>query len=74
MLKVIIRSRTLRAMGSVIDLLPVGDYSEHMPNGNCSARIAGHWQSSGNYLRKAIDQYDEGTSTWRSASEQREPA
>lgn len=69
MLNVIIRSRTFRAMGSVIDLQPVGDYSEHMPTGRCSTRVASHWKAAGDYLRKSIEQHDEGKGSWRTATE-----
>lgn len=58
MLNRIIKSRKLRAYGSIIDLLPSGDYSEHMPKGKQADSVAGYWISAGKYLGTAIEQHD----------------
>lgn len=62
------KSRKLRAYGSVMDVLPLGDYSELMPQGRQSDRIAKYWISTGQYVGKAIGQYEQKAE--RRASEQ----
>lgn len=61
MLNRIIRSRKMRAYGSIIDLLPSGDYSEHMPKGNRSELLETYWKSTGKYIGIAIEQHDKDT-------------
>ena len=53
----ILSRRTARAMGSVMDICPVGDYSEYMPSGTAGQRISKSWFSVGASLRKAINKH-----------------
>lgn len=57
----VLKRRNMRAIGSVIDLLPLGDYSEYMPTEPQSVRITRYWKSTGQYVGKAIEQYDTNT-------------
>ncbi|MBA6065676.1 hypothetical protein [Pseudomonas mosselii] len=59
MINAVIKSRRLRAIGSVVDMLPLGDYSEYMPTEPRTVRIKGYWKSTGHYVGKAIEQYDQ---------------
>lgn len=67
--KVLFKRRKMRALGSVVDLLPLGDYSEYMPTGNQSVRITRYWKSTGQYVGKAIEQYDTDTGRCRLESD-----
>lgn len=58
-MKAMINSRTLRAFSSVIDLSPIGNYSELMPKGSREDRLAAYWQETANYLDKAIGRHDQ---------------
>lgn len=59
MLKAIIRSRKLRAIGSVIDVSPVGDYSELMPIGSACERIGKYWEATDQYIGNSLERNDE---------------
>lgn len=59
MFNAVIKSRRLRAIGSVVDMLPLGDYSEYMPTETYSVRIKGYWKSTGKYVGNAIEQHDQ---------------
>lgn len=59
MISAVIKSRRLRAIGSIVDMLPLGDYSEYMPTEPRTVRIKGYWKSTGSYVGKAIEQYDQ---------------
>ena len=61
MLAAIMRSKKLRAIGSVMDVCPLGDYSEHLPSVTTSAAIGAYWKEVGKYLGKAIEQHDEAS-------------
>lgn len=54
----VLKSRRLRAFGSVVDMLPLGDYSDYMPTETYAVRITGYWKSAGKYVGKAIEQHD----------------
>lgn len=58
MLKAIIRSRKLRAFGSVIDVSPLGDYSELMPVGSACDRIGKYWEAVDQHVGNAIERDD----------------
>jgi hypothetical protein len=58
MLAAILRSKKLRAIGSVVDVCPLGDYSEHVPTERPSVAIAAYWKEAGKYLGTAIEQHD----------------
>lgn len=58
MLAAILRSKKLRSIGSVMDICPLGDYSEHLPVANPSVAIAAYWKEAGKYLGTAIEQHD----------------
>ncbi|SFX16949.1 hypothetical protein SAMN03159390_00606 [Pseudomonas sp. NFACC49-2] len=65
----ILKSRKLRAYGSVIDLLPSGDYSEHMPKRNQIHSIEKYWINTGKYLGKEIEQHDKNSGRSRIESD-----
>lgn len=50
--------RTFLAMGSVMDITPLGDYSEFMPKGTASQRMYSTWSSVGKSLKKATKNYE----------------
>lgn len=59
-MQVRIRSyRRIRAVGSVMDVWPSGNYIEHMPQGTAQQRMGQHWQNVGNQLRKSINAYEQ---------------
>ena len=58
MLAAILRSKKLRSIGSVMDICPLGDYSEHLPVATPSVAIAAYWKEAGKYLGTAIEQHD----------------
>lgn len=43
-----------RAMGSVLEVYPQGDYSQYMPTGTPAQRLASHWQAAGVALTRAM--------------------
>lgn len=49
--------RTVLAAGSVMDIWPTGDYSQHMPKGTAQDRIGQHWANAGSHLYKAVSDY-----------------
>lgn len=57
MLAIILRSKKLRAIGSVMDVCPLGDYSDHVPTVHSPAVIAAYWKEAGKYLGTAIEQH-----------------
>ncbi|GFM68687.1 hypothetical protein [Pseudomonas cichorii] len=59
MLTGFMKNRTVRAIGSAMDVYPVGDYSEHSKPSSPSMAIATYWKETGKYLGKAIEQHDE---------------
>jgi hypothetical protein len=68
MLTAIIKSRKLRAIGSVMDVLPMGDYSEYMPSGK-QATIKQYWEESGKFLGTAIEQHNKAPKRRRNESD-----
>ncbi|MTW21502.1 hypothetical protein [Allochromatium palmeri] len=50
--------RTIEAVGSVMDLWPMGDYSEYVPRGTARERIYRHWVTVGRHLKTAVAQYE----------------
>lgn len=72
MLAAIIRSKKLRAIGSVMDVCPLGDYSEHVPASNHSVAINGYWKEVGKYIGTAIEQHDKAPKHSRNESSRRE--
>lgn len=69
MLKAIIRSRTLRAVGSVIDVSPAGDYSDLMPAGSACERIGKYWEATDKHTGNAIERNDEKSNGRRNRSD-----
>lgn len=61
MLAAIMKSKKLRAIGSVMDISPVGDYSEHIPSEAPSVTIGVYWKEVGKYLGTAIEQHDKAS-------------
>lgn len=59
MLEAILKSRNLRAFGSVMEVFPMGTYVEHMPVGKQSARIGTYWKSTGEYLESAMERHEQ---------------
>ncbi|XGA79019.1 hypothetical protein OR573_10945 [Halomonas sp. CH40] len=49
--------RIVLAAGSVMEVWPVGDYSQHMPKGTAQDRIGQHWVNAGSHLCKAVSDY-----------------
>lgn len=49
--------RTVLAAGSVMEIWPTGDYSQHMPTGTAQQRIAQHWSNAGSQLYKTVNDY-----------------
>ncbi|TCW32692.1 hypothetical protein EDC29_11758 [Marichromatium gracile] len=43
--------RKIRAAGSVMEIWPVGNYTEYMPKGTSQQRIEQYWQNVGSQLR-----------------------
>lgn len=59
------KSRTLKsdpllAIGSVMEILPNGDYSEYLPRGTTSQRLGDAWRAVGGRINKAIERNAEG--------------
>lgn len=46
------------AMGSVMNITPLGDYSEYMPKGTANQRIYGSWCRVGKSLKKTTKDYE----------------
>lgn len=69
MLKAIIRSRKLRAFGSVIDASPIGDYSDLMPIGSACERIGKYWEATDQYVGSALERNDEKPNRGRDRSD-----
>jgi hypothetical protein len=59
MLRSIVRSRKLRTIGSVIDVSPMGNYSDLLPIGSTCDRIGEYWRATDRYIGAAIDRDDE---------------
>ncbi|WP_447926655.1 hypothetical protein [Vreelandella sp. EE27] len=55
--------RTVRAIGSVMEIWPIGNYSEHMPKGTPPQRMAQCWSNVGNQLQKAIKSYEQSATS-----------
>lgn len=53
----------LSGAGSLIDVFAASRYSNLLPKSTAEERIRGHWNNTGNYIRKAMtdfsDQYGE---------------
>ncbi len=58
-------SRFVRAMGSVMDICPVGDYSQYIPT-NRNASIKSYWVATGKYFDSAIAKHERKPSGSRS--------
>lgn len=71
MLAAIMRSKKLRAIGSVMDLCPLGDYSEHVPSVSASEAIGTYWKETGKYLGTAIEQHNQAPKHCRHESNRR---
>lgn len=69
MLKAIIKSRRLRAFGSVIDVSPMGDYSALMPEGSASERIGQYWEATDRFIGNSIERDDEKPKAGRDRSD-----
>lgn len=52
------KARLVAAMGSVMDISPHGDYSEYLPKGTTSQRIASSWGEAGKSLKRSIKHYE----------------
>lgn len=46
------------AMGSAMEVIPAGDYSEYMPKGTAAQRLNGSWKRVGETLAKSMASYD----------------
>lgn len=46
------------AMGSVMEITPVGDYSEYMPKGTASQRMHNSWCRVGQTLKKSTKNFE----------------
>ncbi|MDH1012014.1 hypothetical protein N5J43_16835 [Pseudomonas nicosulfuronedens] len=53
----LLKSRYLHAMGSVMDISPVGDYRDHLPQGSVQARLDSYWKATGSYLEAALEEH-----------------
>jgi len=50
--------RTLRAMGSVMEIWPTSTYEQHMPKGSVEQQIGQQWKATGQYIKDAVKQYE----------------
>ncbi|WP_146189215.1 hypothetical protein [Pseudomonas protegens] len=48
----------LWAMGSVMDVHPLGDYKEHLP-GTQAELMRSYWEEAGRFLGTAIEQHNQ---------------
>lgn len=51
--------RRVRAVGSVMEIWPTGNYIEHMPKGTPQQRIGQCWQRVGKQLCKSLKEYEQ---------------
>lgn len=51
------RKRTVRAMGSVMEIWPSNSYSRHMPKGTIEPRLGQQWKAKGEYLKDAVKEW-----------------
>lgn len=51
--------RTVRAMGSVMEIWPAGSYDKYMPKGSTQQRIGRHWEATGKYVKDAVKHYEQ---------------
>jgi hypothetical protein len=57
----------LRGVGSLIDIMPRSNFRRYVPPRDAAERMRGHWQRAGDYLRRAVTQFqNEQASTERS--------
>lgn len=56
-----LKGDSLLAMGSVMEILPSGDYSEYLPRGTTSQRLSATWRAVGGRINKAIERNAENT-------------
>lgn len=47
------------AVGSAMEVMPLGDYSEYMPQGTAAQRLNSSWARVGETLTKSMESYDE---------------
>lgn len=55
------RERFLEGVGSVMDLCPATDYSEHIPQGSTKKRLDQYMSVANSYLEKEIDRHEQIT-------------
>lgn len=53
------KSRTFKAVGTIADIWPAGDYSEYMPKGTVPQRVGDNWSRTGEYLKNAVSKYEQ---------------
>ena len=58
MFNTIRKNKGLLAFGSVMEVLPTGDYSEHMPAGRGRDRLGKYWQTTSKYLSEAMERQE----------------
>lgn len=49
----------LLAIGSAMEVLPMGNYSEYLPKGTAAQRIGSSWYRVSKYIKKASINYEE---------------
>lgn len=49
--------RAALAMGSVMEIWPVGSYSQYIPKGSAEQRLGQYWKATGEYLSSAVKRY-----------------
>jgi hypothetical protein len=59
--------RTIEAIGSVMGLWPMGDYSEYVPQGTMHERLYRHWSGAGRHLKTSVAQYERTVPTPRAS-------
>ena len=47
----------LKGVGSVMDITPSTDYSRFVPNETPAERMYGHWNRTGNHIKKAVKRF-----------------
>lgn len=51
------KSRTLKAAGSVVNIWPTGSYARYMPRGSGQERLNQYWEAVGMHLRSSMSRY-----------------
>lgn len=52
----------LKAAGTVMNLWPIGDYSEYLRTDSYQNRLRQHWVKTGQYLIRAVADYEQAQS------------